>query len=277
MKFKIVTDSSADIKTLSGVPFDSVPLKIITSEREYIDDSLLDVCEMLSDLKKYSGRSHTSCPSSGEYLEAFGDAESIFCITITSNLSGSCNAANVAAKAYLADHPERNVWVIDSLSTGPECALVIERIRDLILSGLDFDTIKERVADYNLNHTRLIFALESMRNLANNGRVSPIVAKMAGLLGIRAIGRASDVGTLEMICKSRGPQNTAKDIFSNMKGDGYKGGRVKIHHADNLPATELLVSVIREEYPEAEIDVGMAGGLCSFYAEGGGLLVGFEV
>ena len=277
MKFKIVTDSSADIKTLSGVPFDSVPLKIITSEREYIDDSSLDVCEMLSDLKKYSGRSHTSCPSSGEYLEAFGDAESIFCITITSNLSGSCNAANVAAKAYLADHPERNVWVIDSLSTGPECALVIERIRDLILSGLDFDSIKERVADYNLNHTRLIFALESMRNLANNGRVSPIVAKMAGLLGIRAIGRASDVGTLEMICKSRGPQNTAKDIFSNMKGDGYKGGWVKIHHADNLPATELLVSVIREEYPEAEIDVGMAGGLCSFYAEGGGLLVGFEV
>ena len=277
MKFKIVTDSSADIKTLSGVPFDSVPLKIITSEREYVDDSSLDVCEMLSDLKKYSGRSHTSCPSSGEYLEAFGDAESIFCITITSNLSGSCNAANVAAKAYLADHPERNVWVIDSLSTGPECALVIERIRDLILSGLDFDSIKERVADYNLNHTRLIFALESMRNLANNGRVSPIVAKMAGLLGIRAIGRASDVGTLEMICKSRGPQNTAKDIFSNMKGDGYKGGRVKIHHADNLPATELLVSVIREEYPEAEIDVGMAGGLCSFYAEGGGLLVGFEV
>lgn len=277
MKFKIVTDSSADIKTLSGVPFDSVPLKIITSEREYIDDSLLDVCEMLSDLKKYSGRSHTSCPSSGEYLEAFGDAENIFCITITSNLSGSCNAANVAAKSYLADHPERNVWVIDSLSTGPECALVIERIRDLILSGLDFDSIKERVADYNLNHTRLIFALESMRNLANNGRVSPIVAKMAGLLGIRAIGRASDVGTLEMICKSRGPQNTAKDIFSNMKGDGYKGGRVKIHHADNLPATELLLSVIREEYPEAEIDVGIAGGLCSFYAEGGGLLVGFEV
>ena len=277
MKFKIVTDSSADIKTLSGVPFDSVPLKIITSEREYIDDSSLDVCEMLSDLKKYSGRSHTSCPSSGEYLEAFGDAENIFCITITSNLSGSCNAANVAAKAYLADHPERNVWVIDSLSTGPECALVIERIRDLILSGLDFDTIKERVADYNLNHTRLIFALESMRNLANNGRVSPIVAKMAGLLGIRAIGRASDVGTLEMICKSRGPQNTAKDIFSNMKGDGYKGGRVKIHHADNLPATELLVSVIREEYPDAKIDVGMAGGLCSFYAEWGGLLVGFEI
>ena len=106
MNFKIVTDSSADIKELSGVPFESVPLKIITDEREYVDNSDLDVNGMLFDLKKYSGRSHTSCPSSGEYMQAFGDCENIFCITITSNLSGSCNAANVAARGYLEEHPE---------------------------------------------------------------------------------------------------------------------------------------------------------------------------
>ena len=97
MNFKIVTDSSADLRELSDIPFESIPLKIITDEREYVDSSDLDVNGMLADLKKYSGRSHTSCPSSGEYMQAFGDCENIFCITITSNLSGSCNAANVAA------------------------------------------------------------------------------------------------------------------------------------------------------------------------------------
>ena len=202
MNFKIVSDSSADIKELSGIPFESVPLKIITTEKEYVDNSELDVVGMLTDLKKYSGKSHTSCPSSGEYIEAFGGCENIFCITITSNLSGSCNAANVAARSYLEEHPESNVHVIDSLSTGPENALVIEKLRELILSGKDFESLRNEISDYNLNHTILIFALESMRNLANNGRVNPIVAKMAGLLGFRAIGRASDVGTLEMICKS---------------------------------------------------------------------------
>ena len=116
-----------------------------------------------------------------------------------------------------------------------------------------------------------------MRNLANNGRVNPLVARMAGLLGIRAIGRASDVGTLDMICKSRGPHNAAKDIFANMKGDGYKGGRVKIHHANNIAAAELLKSKIIEGFPDARIEIAMAGGLCSFYAEQGGLLVGFEI
>ena len=277
MNFKIVSDSSSDIKELSGIDFESAPLKIITSEREYIDDKSLDVVGMLSDLKKYKGKSRTSCPNSEEFLLAFGECEKVFCITITSNLSGSFNAASAAAKTYLADHPDRRVHVIDSLSTGPESALVIERLRDLILEGKDFDTVKPEITDYNLNHTRLLFALESMHNLANNGRVSPIVARMAGLLGIRAIGRASDVGTLEMICKSRGPEATARDILANMIGDGYKGGRVKIHHANNLPAAELLISKIKDSYPKAKIDVGMAGGLCSFYAEQGGLLIGFEI
>lgn len=277
MNFKIVTDSSADLRELSDIPFESVPLKIITDEMEYVDSSDLDVNGMLANLKKYSGRSHTSCPSSGEYMQAFGDCENIFCITITSNLSGSCNAANVAARAYLEEHPEGKIHVIDSLSTGPENALVIEKLRQLILAGGDFESIKTEISDYNLNHTRLIFALESMRNLANNGRVSPIVAKMAGLLGIRAIGRASDVGTLEMICKSRGPLNAANDILANMIGDGYKGGRVKLHHANNVASADLLKTKILEKFPEAEIDIAPAGGLCSFYAEQGGLLVGFEI
>lgn len=277
MRFKIVADSSADIHQLSDVSFDSVPLKIITDEIEYVDNSSLDVVSMLSDFKSYKGKSRTSCPSSGEYLEAFADAENIFVITISSNLSGSFNAANVAAKTYLADHPDRNIHIIDSLSTGAESVLIIEKLRALILDGKSFCEIKEEITDYSVNHTRLIFALESMRNLANNGRVSPMVAKMAEIFGIRAIGRASSEGTLEMICKSRGPMGAANDIVANMIGDGYQGGRVRIHHANNLQAAELVKGKIAEKFPDANIDVMMTGGLCSFYAEQGGLLVGFEI
>ena len=276
MNFRIVADSSADIKELSGVSFASAPLKIITDNKEYVDDVSLDVVEMLRELSQYKGRSRSSCPSSGEYVEAFGDAENVFCITITSGLSGSFNAANVAAREYKENNPSSNIHVIDSLSAGPELTLIVEKIRDLIFEGKDFDTVKAEITEYH-NHTRLIFALENMHNLANNGRVSPIVAKMAGLLGIRAVGRASDEGTLEMTGKSRGPLNAANDIVSNMIGDGYSGGRVKIHHANNLPFAEMVKGKILEKFPGANIDISMTGGLCSFYAEQGGLLVGFEI
>ena len=276
MSFKIVTDSSADIKTLSGVDFESVPLKIITDEKEYVDDENLDVVGMISDLQRYKGKSRSSCPNMQEFINAFGEADEVFCITITSGLSGSFNSASMAAKAYMEEHPERRVHVIDSLSTGAENALLIEKIRDLIVEGNDFDTVKEKITEYH-NHTRLIFALESMINLANNGRVSPLAAKFAGLVGIRAIGRASDVGTLEMTGKTRGAVPTALQITADMIKEGCTGGKVRIHHANNLQSAELLKTKILEKLPSAEVVIDHAGGLCSFYAEQGGLLVGFEI
>ncbi len=277
MNYRIVADSSADLLCMDGVDFASAPLKICLDNREFTDDASLDVAAMLNELKTYKGKSRTSCPSSGEYIEAFGGADNIFCITITSHLSGSYNAAKVAEKLYLEEHPGANVFVIDSLSTGPEMRLVIEKIVALADSGMNFEDICKEITDYNTNHTRLIFALESMHNLANNGRVSPLVAKMAGMLGIRAVGRASDEGTLEMICKSRGAQNMTADMFTNMKADGYNGGRVIIHDACNKQTSELLKTKILAEFPEADIVTGDARGLCSFYAEAGGLLVGFEI
>ncbi len=277
MNYKIVADSSADLLSIDGVNFASAPLKICLDSKEFTDDETLNVAEMLAELKAYKGKSRTSCPSSGEYLKAFGDAENIFCITITSHLSGSYNSAKVAEKMYLEEHPNARVFVIDSLTTGPEMCLVIEKIVALAEAGEDFDTICKKSIEYNTDHTRLIFALESMHNLANNGRVSPIVAKMAGMLGIRAIGRASEDGVLDMICKSRGAQNMVADIFTNMKGDGYTGGRVLIHHACNPATAEMLKNKISGEFPDAEIVLGETRGLCSFYAEVGGLLIGFEV
>lgn len=276
MSFKIVTDSSSDIKSLSGVDFQSVPLKINTDEKEYVDNAELDVVEMLTDMKKYKGRSHTSCPSAGEYMQAFEGADNVFCVTITSNLSGSYNAAKVAEKTYLADHPDCKIHIIDSLSAGPEIAMLLEKLKELVLSGKDFESIKAEITEYQ-NKLRLIFALESMNNLANNGRVTHLVAKMASILGIRAIGRASDVGTLEMICKSRGPVAAANDMVANMIGDGYNGAKAKIHHANNLPAAELLKTKILEKFPQAEVEIDITGGLCSFYAEQGGIMVGFEI
>ena len=276
MNYKIVSDSSADMLELGGADFESVPLKIITDAREYVDDESLDVSEMLGELKKYNGKSKSSCPNSEEYLRAFGDAENVFCMTITSGLSGSFNAASVAARTYSEEHPDRRIHVIDSLSTGPENALLLEKLASLIAENGDFDTVVEKITEYH-KHTRLIFALESMHNLSRHGRVSPIVAKLCGVLGIRVIGRASEVGTLEIIEKTRGERAALSDIVKDMGKDGFVGGRVRIHHADNPRAAELLKEKILEKYHGADVIVAPARGLCSFYAEAGGLLVGFEV
>lgn len=272
---RIVADSSADLLTLSDVTFCSAPLKIITADNEYVDDAALDVAGMVNDLLDYKGKSSTSCPNSEDWLTAFGDAENVFCVTITATLSGSYNAAIIAKEIYEERYPGRRVFVLNSLTAGPEIALMVDKIRELILSGCEFDEVCQRVNAY-AEKTGLLFMLESMKNLSNNGRVSPIVAKMAGLLGIRVVGKASNKGDLEPLNKCRGERHALETIIRQMKELGLKRGKVKIAHCLNEYAADRLVKLIGEAFKEVKTEVYRCGGLCSFYAEKGGLLVGFE-
>ena len=271
---KIVVDSSANMAADNHLVA-SVPLKIITDEKEYIDDSTLNTAAMVWDLQTYTGKSSTACPSPQDWREAFGNAPYVFCIAITSNLSGSCNAANIAKADYEQEFPDRRVCVIDSLSTGGEMELIAEKLREMITADLSFEEICERIQEYQ-QHTGLMFMLESMQNLANNGRVNKIVAKAAGILGIRAVGRASDVGTLEPMEKCRGEKKAIAALADHMVAMGYEGGKMRISHCLNPAAAETLKANILAAYPQADIQIRPTGGLCSFYAEKGGMIIGFE-
>lgn len=274
-KIKIVADSSADTLALEGVAFACAPLKILTDDKEYIDDASLNVAGMARELSAYKGKSSTACPSVGDWLTAFGEAERVICVTITSNLSGSYNAACIAKQDYEEQHPGRRVFVLDSLSAGPELRLLLEKLRELLQADMDFDAVCDAITAY-AGKTGLLFILESMKNLANNGRVNPIVAKAAGILGIRAVGKASNVGTLELLNKCRGQSKALSAIADNMQALGYCGGRVRICHCGNEAAANLLRALLIARYGQIETEIYPARGLCSFYAEQGGLLVGFE-
>lgn len=276
MKFKIVVDSSADIRSLAGAAFASAPLKINIGERIFVDDADLNVMEMVDILRAYKGRTTTACPNTEEYLEAFGDAEHVFCITISSNLSGSCNAARLAKEQYEEEHPGRKVHIIDSLSAGPELAMIAEKLGEMIREKLDFEKIIEKITAY---HEKLgtMFMLQSVHNLANNGRVNPAIAALVGMLGIRMVGKASDVGTLELTNKCRGDKRAISDMYKTMKDMGFGGGLVRIHHCANEAGVKLLSEHICKEFPAAKVIVDKVGGLCAFYAEYGGMIIGFEL
>ena len=153
--------------------------------------------------------------------------------------------------------------------------LIVEKIKELISNGKNFNEVCEEIAE-SQKKTALIFALESLKNLANNGRVSHMTAKLAGALGIRIVGNARDQGTLETISKSRGEKKAIEDILKNMLLRGYNGGKVRIDHCLNPVAANVLKEKLLAQFENADIVVANAYGLCSFYAERGGLLVGFE-
>ena len=272
---KIVADSSANVLALTATPFAAAPLKIITGEAEFVDDAALDVEGMVTWFDSYKGKSKTSCPNPSDWLTAFGEAEEVFCITITSGLSGSYNAACIAKQMYEDGHPGRRVCVVDSLSAGPELVLLIEKLEEFIRQDLPYGVICEKIEAYK-KQTGLIFMLESLKNFAANGRVSPAVAKIAGVLGIRIVGKASDRGTLEPTDKCRGEAKSISALLRNLKEAGLCRGKVRIAHCQNETAARELQRQIREALPRTDVTVHSCRGLCSYYAEKGGMLVGFE-
>ena len=275
MKTKIVVDSAASLYALEGVDFACVPLKIITDHEEYRDDGTLDAVGMATTLRTYKGKSSTSCPNVSDWLEAFEGADEVYAVTITGTLSGSYNAAQLAAEEYRQEHPGKQVFVLDSLSTGPEQQLLAEHLRDELAAGKDFDAVCAEMIRYH-EHTHLLFSLESLANLARNGRVKPAVAAVARMLGIRVIGQASEAGELDVICKTRGEHGALERIVLELKEHGYAGGRVIVSHCGNPAAAERLKHMIEAVFEGAQVVVNPCGGLCSYYAELGGLLVGYE-
>ena len=275
VKSKIVADSSADIISLGDVSFGLAPLKIIAGNQEFVDDENLNVAGMVSWFETYKGRSKTSCPNPGDWLEAFEDAQEVYCVTITSGLSGSYNAACAAKEMYESENPNRRVFVIDSLSAGPELRLVVEKLQEYIREGLPFDEICHKIKAYQ-QITGLVFMLESLKNFAANGRVSPAVAKIAGVLGIRVVGKASNQGTLEPTNKCRGQQKSLEALTENMAAAGLHKGKVRIAHCENETAAQSLKEKLLSRCPDVDVEISTLRGLCSYYAEKGGLLIGFE-
>ena len=250
---KLIADSSANLTMLEGVTYQSVPMTIRAGERDFVDDETLDTHELLDYLAAYNGKSGTACPSLDGWLKAFEGADEIFVITITSSLSGTCA----------------------TLSTGPEMQLLAEKLAELHAKGLPFDVICEKAQEY-LATTHLFFSLKSLHNLAQNGRVSKIAAGAIGILGIQILATASLEGTIQPVEKCRGEKKTCAAMVQKLLEADYHGGKVRIHHAENPEAAGALAASLRGHFPEADIEIRPCRGLCSYYAERGGVIVGFE-
>lgn len=274
-KIKIVADSSADISALSGVDFASAPLKVIAGDVTFTDDTSLDLKGMVEFFDNYKGKSQTSCPNTNDWLTAFGDADDIFCVTITSGLSGSYNSACAAKQMYESENEGKRVFVLDTLSAGPEISLIVWKLEEYVKSGMSYEEICQNIQQYRQN-TGLIFMLKSLNNFASNGRVSPVVAKIIGVVGICVVGKASEEGTLEVSHKCRGEARSVQVLAEDLQQLGLRSGKVSIAHCDNEAAAQKLKEILTAKFDTIQVEIHRLRGLCSYYAEKGGMLVGFE-
>ena len=277
--FKIVADSSCDLTSLahlsSDLQFGRAPLRILVGDTEYVDEAGLDTRAMMDAVYAFKGKTGSACPSPEEYADHCRSADETYIVTISSNLSGSYNSAVLARDLVLAESPEKKIHVFNTFTAGPELSLIVEEIARLASSGLPFEMVCAEVERY-MQRTALLFQLNSLENLTKNGRVSKMAGMTAKLLGIHMIGIASDVGTVQPLHKCRGTEKTYRLVLQEMRERGFTGGRVILGHAFQEKGADMMKSMILEKFPSARITVMPLSGLCCYYAEEGGLLIGFE-
>ena len=272
---KFVADSACDLKEYPGICFKTVPPSISTDERDYTDNEDLNVHEVLDYLEGYNDRSYTACPSIDAWLKAFEGADEIYCVTITSGLSGTFNGANIAREQYLEDHPDTKIYVVDSLSTGPGMVLLLEKLAELKSQGKSFEEVCTAIDKYR-KRLKLYFSLSSLHNLAQNGRVNKLIASAIGFMNIKILGTASKEGTIEQVGKCRGNNRMIDKIIEQLKENGFTKGKIRICHVECLEFANAVAEKIRSIFNCTDIKIVPARGLCSYYAERGGIILGCE-
>lgn len=278
MKWNIVADSSIDLFELESayenIEFNTVPFSIGVGEKEYLDDSSLDIGTLMGAMKECKTASRTACPSTGAWYEQFKKEGNVIAITITSNLSGSYNSACVARDMVLENASDKKIAIIDSLSVGPEMILIVRKLCELINEDKDFDTVMREVRKY-MNHTHVTFALSSFDNLVKNGRMNRVTGFVANKLGFLGVGIASEHGTIKVKGITRGRRKATEAIINDMKLRGTYIKEVVISHCQNIEFAEQVKTAILNIWNDATVTIIPTRGLCSYYAEKGGLIIGF--
>lgn len=275
---KIISDSACDyVENLleNETKFAKIPFTISFDDKNYLDNNTVDIEQVINELKEYKGKSSSACPGPFLWENEAKEADEIFFVTIASGVSGSYNAALVAKEMLLDEDENKKVHVINSLSSSGLNALIVLKLEELIKTDKNFEEICNEIDEYT-NKLKTNFMFLSIENFVKNGRVSKVVGAATAMLNIAIIGENTKEGTLGITQKVRGVKKGLQAVFEEIKKQGYKGGKAIITHCQNEINAINLKEMILKEFKNAEILIEKTGLLCSYYAEKGGVIIGYE-
>jgi len=282
MIWNIVSDSSCDMRMSDfesdRIRFETVPLRLLVGNREFVDNDQLEVADLLAAMAEEKTASSTACPAPAAFAKAFEAGDKTICFTISTNLSGTYNAALMGREMVLEEHPEKEVCVIDSKATAGSMILLIRKAKELMEAdpeGKDFEGICAQLRMYQASQ-RLCFTLENFDNLIKNGRMRPLVGTLLHTLGIHVIADATPQGTIHVADKARGETKTYRAITALMAASkDCTGAEVVISHCENMTGAGRLKEQILADLPVKSVDIVPCRGLTSFYAMEKGLIIGY--
>ncbi|MCL2655656.1 MAG: DegV family protein, partial [Coriobacteriia bacterium] len=249
-------------------------LKIELGDETFSDDDTLDFSAFMEKMKSYTGKTTTAAPSPLLYQKAYDAAGSSFAVTLSSQLSGSYESAELGKK-LAEEESGAQVHVFDSKSATAGEVLVALEIRELVDAGHPWDKIIASMEDF-IHSMKTYFVLENLENLVKNGRMNKIVGEIVTLLNIKPVLGSDGEGNIALFGSTRKSQIAEKLAGLVQKsGRDTKGRNLVITHCNNLSLAEKLKEMIETRYSFKEILIVATRGISSVYANEGGIVMAF--
>ncbi len=269
---KIITDSCSDLtpEFLAAHDIEVVPLHLQVDGENYTPGVDISIEDALTKIAAAPDMPKTSQPTPHAYAQAFEatEADEIVCLTLSSELSGSFNSANLAAQSS-----PKKILVHDTRegSFGQGFQVVLAAIlRDM---GKSLEEIKQKLAEY-YQKSSIVVILEKYDNAIKGGRMNKYAGKIIEKLNIRGIIEVID-GQVIVVDKARGADKTFQKMLERIAGkaEDFSRAIVGIAHFQNPDMAEKYRAAIEERLAPARLLVGSIDPALGVYCDKGGIVI----
>ena len=277
MSYKIVIDSCGELldEWKQDPRFESVALTLSVDGVNIIDDETFDQADFLKRVAECPECPKSACPSPERYMRAFDcEAEHVYAVTLSAELSGSYNSAVLGKNLLQEDHPDRQIHIFNSKSASVGQTLIAMKIQECEEAGLPFEQVIETVDAY-IEQQHTFFVLDNLETLRKNGRLSKVKALVASALKIKPVMGSTEEGAICQLDQARGINKAlvkmAQAIVEKTADSEQKV--LAISHCNCHERAILLKNALEERMPIKKIVILDTAGVSSMYANDGGVIV----
>lgn len=278
MNYRILVDSCTDLprQLKEDKHIKVIPLSLMVDEKIFVDNEDFNQKEFLKYMKESPNSPKSACPSPEDYMKEFAKDGDTYVVTLSSQLSGSYNSAQLAKRLYLEENPSKNIEIIDSRSASVGQTLIAMKIKELIQAGDLFDDIVKKINSFR-SDMKTKFVLESLDNLRKNGRLSNLGALIANVLNIKPIMAGTAEGTICKLDQARGITKALIAMAKMIERDVIKPQEriLGIAHCNCIERAQFIKEEILKRVPFKDCFIVDTAGVSTMYANEGGIIVAY--
>lgn len=277
MRYKIVIDSCGELveKWKDSPAVERASLTLTVDDEDIIDDDTFDQAYFLKRVAESPNCPKSSCPSPERYMSAYDcEAEHVYAVTLSSELSGSYNSAVLGMNLLKETHPDKKIHVFNSRSASVGQTLIALKIEECEEQGMEFEEVIKKVDAY-ISEQNTYFVLETLETLRKNGRLSNLKAFVATALKIKPVMGSTPEGTIVQLDQARGMNKAVMKMVDYVveRTPNPAEKVLGISHCNCPARAQAVKEAILERISVKDVVLLDTAGVSSMYANDGGIII----